>query len=211
MRDLIDFGIVQRGFLGVQIADVTQDIKEKNKLPDLKGVFLAKVTEGGSADKAGLKDGDVILKIGSKEVNSVASLQEEIGKRRPGDKVSLTVRQKDGDIISKELVLRNKDGDTELMSKEEISKNYALGATFIELTDKERKELNISYGVKIKSITTGKLKSIGLQEGIIITKVNNEPIETVAELTEKLSGVNRGILLEIMDETGKRDYRGFGL
>jgi Do/DeqQ family serine protease len=211
MRDLIDFGIVQRGFLGVQIADVTQDVKEKNKLPDLKGVFLAKVTEGGSADKAGLKDGDVILKIGSKEVNSVASLQEEIGKRRPGDKVSLTVRQKDGDIISKELVLRNKDGDTELMSKEEISKNYALGATFIELTDKEKKELNISYGVKIKSITTGKLKSIGLQEGIIITKVNNEPIETVAELTEKLSGVNRGILLEIMDETGKRDYRGFGL
>jgi Do/DeqQ family serine protease len=211
MRDLIDFGIVQRGFLGVQIADVTQDVKEKNKLPDLKGVFLAKVTEGGSADKAGLKDGNVILKIGSKEVNSVASLQEEIGKRRPGDKVSLTVRQKDGDIISKELVLRNKDGDTELMSKEEISKNYALGATFIELTDKERKELNISYGVKIKSIATGKLKSIGLQEGIIITKVNNEPIETVAELTEKLSGVNRGILLEIMDETGKRDYRGFGL
>jgi S1-C subfamily serine protease len=211
MRDLIDFGIVQRGFLGVQIADITQDIKEKNKLPDLKGVYLAKVTEGGSAEKAGLKDGDVILKIGSKEVNSVASLQEEIGKRRPGDKVSLTVRQKDGDIISKELVLRNKDGETELMSKEEISKNYALGATFIELTDKERKELNISYGVKIKSITTGKLKSIGLQEGIIITKVNNEPIETVAELTEKLSGVNRGILLEIMDETGKRDYRGFGL
>lgn len=211
MRDLIDFGIVQRGFLGVQIADVTQDVKEKNKLPDLKGVFIAKVTDGGSADKAGLKDGDVILKIGSKEVNSVAALQEEIGKRRPGDKVNLTVRQKDGDIIAKELVLRNKEGETELMSKEEISKNYALGATFVELTQKERKELNISYGVKVKSITTGKLKAIGLQEGIIITKVNNEPIETVQELTEKLSGVNRGILLEIMDETGKRDYRGFGL
>ncbi|MFM6945931.1 MAG: Do family serine endopeptidase [Flavobacteriales bacterium] len=211
MRDLIDFGIVQRGYLGVQISDISQDIKEKNKLKDLKGVFIAKVVEGGSADKAGIKDGDVILKIGSKEVNSVAALQEEIGKRRPGDKVNLTLRQKDGDVISKELVLRNQDGDTQLMSKEEISKNYALGATFIELTDKERKELNISYGVKIKSITTGKLKSIGLKEGIIITKVNNEPIETVQELTEKLSGVNRGILLEIMDETGKRDFRGFGL
>jgi Do/DeqQ family serine protease len=211
MRDLIDFGIVQRGYLGVQISDISQDIKEKNKLKDLKGVFVAKVIEGGSADKAGLKDGDVILKIGSKEVNSVASLQEEIGKRRPGDKVFLTIRQKDGDLLSKELVLRNKEGETELMSKEEISKNYALGATFIELTDKEKKELNISYGVKIKSINTGKLKAIGLKEGIIITKVNNEPIETVQELTEKFSGVNRGILLEIMDETGKRDYRGFGL
>ena len=211
MRDLIDFGIVQRVYLGVQISDISQDIKEKNKLKDLKGVFIAKVVEGGSADKAGLKDGDVILKIGSKEVNSVAALQEEIGKRRPGDKVNLTIRQKDGDLVSKELVLRNQDGDTELMSKEEISKNYALGATFIELTDKERKELNISYGVKIKSINTGKLKAIGLKEGIIITKVNNEPIETVQELTEKLSGNNRGILLEIMDETGKRDFRGFGL
>ncbi|MEY3593006.1 MAG: hypothetical protein RLZZ38_2000 [Bacteroidota bacterium] len=211
MRDLIDFGIVQRGYLGVQISDISQDIKEKNKLKDLKGVFIAKVVEGGSADKAGLKDGDVILKIGSKEVNSVAALQEEIGKRRPGDKVNLTIRQKDGDLVSKELVLRNQDGDTELMSKEEISKNYALGATFIELTDKERKELNISCGVKIKSINTGKLKAIGLKEGIIITKVNNEPIETVQELTEKLSGNNRGILLEIMDETGKRDFRGFGL
>ena len=167
--------------------------------------------EGGSADKAGLKDGDVILKIGSKEVNSVAALQEEIGKRRPGDKVSLSVRQKDGDLITKELVLRNQDGETQLLSKEEINKNAALGATFVELTDKEKKELNISYGVKIKTINTGKLKSIGLSEGIIIVKINNEPIETVEELTQKLSGVNRGILLEIMDETGKRDYRGLGL
>lgn len=211
MRDLIDFGIVQRGYLGVQISDISQEIKEKNKLPDLKGVFLAKVVEGGSADKAGLKDGDVILKIGSKEVNSVAALQEEIGKRRPGDKVSLSVRQKDGDLITKELVLRNQDGETQLLSKEEINKNAALGATFVELTDKEKKELNISYGVKIKTINTGKLKAIGLSEGIIIVKINNEPIETVEELTQKLSGVNRGILLEIMDETGKRDYRGLGL
>jgi len=211
IRDLIDFGIVQRGYLGVQISDITQEIKEKNKLPDLKGVYIAKVVEGGSADKAGLKDGDVILKVGSKEVNSVAALQEEIGKRRPGDKVSLSIRQKDGDLLTKELVLRNQDGETELMSKEEISKNYALGATFIELTDKERKELNINHGVKIKTINTGKLKSLGLKEGVIITKINNEPIETVEELTQKLSGDNRGILLEIMDETGKKDYRGFGL
>lgn len=211
MRDLIDFGIVQRGYLGVQISDVNQEIKEKYKLQDLKGVFIAKTIEGGSAEKAGLKEGDVILKIGSKEVNSVAALQEEIGKRRPGDKVSVTIRRKDGDITTKELVLRNQDGDTQLLSKEEISKNYALGATFIELTDKEKKELNINYGVKVKTITTGKLKSIGLSEGTIITKINNEPIETVEELTVKLSGMNRGILLEIMDESGKKDYRGFGL
>jgi S1-C subfamily serine protease len=211
MRDLIDYGIVQRGYLGVQIADITQEIKEKNKLPNLKGVYLAKVVEDGSAEKAGLKDEDVILKIGNKEVNSVAELQEEIGKRRPGDKVSLTIRKKDGEEVIKELVLRNKEGETSLMSKEEIKKNFALGATFAELTSKEKKELNISYGVKISTIGTGKLKSIGLKEGTIITKVNNEPVETVEQLTTKLNGINRGILLEVMSESGKRDFVGFGL
>ncbi len=211
MRDLIDYGIVQRGYLGVQISDISQEIKEKNKLPNLKGVFVAKVVEDGSADKAGLKDGDVILKIGNKEVNSVASLQEEIGKRRPGDKVSITIRQKDGDEEIKELVLRNKEGETTLVSKEEIKKNVALGATFTELTAKEKKELNISYGVKIKTLAAGKLKSLGLSEGTIITKINNEPIETVEQLTTKLNGMNRGILLEIMSESGRKDYVGFGL
>lgn len=211
MRDLIDYGIVQRGYLGVQIADISQEIKETNKLPNTKGVFLAKVTPDGSADIAGLKDGDVILKIGTKEVNSVAELQEEIGKRRPGDKVSLTIRQKDGDETVKELVLRNQDGDTKLVSKEEISKNFALGATFTPLSSKEKKELNVTYGVKIASLNAGKLKSIGLQPGMIVTKVNNEPIETVEQLTAKLNGVNRGILLEVLTESGKKDFYGFGL
>jgi Do/DeqQ family serine protease len=211
MRDLIDYGIVQRGYLGVQINDITQEIKTKNNLPSTKGVFVAKVIEDGSADKAGIKDGDVILKIGTKEVNSVASLQEEIGKRRPGDKVSVTVRTKKGEEEIKELILRNKEGETKLISKEEISKNASLGATFVELTEKEKKELNITYGVKIKSIQPGKLKSIGLVEGMVISKVNNEPIESVEQLTTKLNGVNRGILLEIITESGQRDYKGFGL
>lgn len=211
MKDLIDYGIVQRGYLGVQIADINQELKEKNKLPSTKGVFIAKVTEDGSANKAGVKDGDVILKIGTKDVNSVAELQEEIGKRRPGDKVSLTIRNKNGSEEVKELVLRNKDGDTKLVTKEEINKNLALGATFLELSSKEKKELNISNGVKIGSLNSGKLKSIGLQAGMIITKVNNEPIETVEQLTTKLNGANKGVLLEVLTASGKKDYFGFGL
>ena len=211
MRDLIDYGIVQRGYLGVQISNMSQEIKVKDGLPNLKGVYIEKVIEGGSAEKAGLKDGEVILKIGNKEVNSVATLQEEIGKRRPGDKVSITIRKKNGDEVTKELVLRNQEGETSLVTKEEIKKNVALGATFIELTDKEKKELNITYGIKIKSINAGKLQSIGLKVGTIITKVNNETISSVEQLTSKLNGESRGILLEIMSESGRRDYVGFGL
>lgn len=211
MRDIIDYGLVQRGFLGVQISDITQELKEKNNLPNLKGVFISGVVENGSAEKAGLKEGDIILKIGAKEVNSSAALQEEIGKRMPGDKVMLSIRSKDGKEMTKELILRNQDGEMKITSKEEIVKNAALGATFIELTDKEKKALNINYGVKIKTISAGKLKSIGLVVGSIITKINNEPIDDVAEIVNKLNGSNNGILLEIMSESGIKDYRGFGL
>lgn len=211
MHDLIDYGIVQRGYLGVQISDINQEIKEKNELPSTKGVFISKIIEGGSADKSGLKDGDVILKIGGKEVNSSASLQEEIGKRRPGDKVTVTVRRKKGTEEIVEVLLRNSDGETSLVSKAEVSKNVALGATFNELSAKEMKELNTQYGVKIKSINAGKLKSLGLKEGMVITKINNEPVKTVEQLTAKLNGGKTGVLLEVLTESGQKEYVGFGL
>lgn len=211
MKDLIDYGVVQRGFLGVQITNVTQELKEENELPNTLGVYVAEVIEDGSAQKAGIKQGDVILKIGSKEVNSVAALQEEVGKGRPGDKLSVTIRDKKGNESIKEIILRNRDGETKLVTKEEVEKNAALGATFIELSSKEKKELNIGHGVKIKSLGAGKLKSLGLKEGMIITKVNNETITSVEQLTSKLNSRNKGVLLEILTESGRKDYVGFGL
>lgn len=211
MGDLIDYGVVQRGYLGVQISDISQELKEKSDLPNLKGVYVAGVIEGGSAEKAGLKEGDVILKVGTKEVNSSASLQEEIGKGRPGDKIALTVRRKNGNEELLNVVLRNSAGETKLVSKEEVKKNVALGATFEELTNKEKKELNIEYGVKIKSINTGKLQALGLKEGMVITKVNNEPVRNTEQLTSKLNTGNTGVLLEVLTEGGRKEYIGFGL
>lgn len=211
MSDLIDYGIVQRGYLGVQISDITQELKEKNELPNLKGVYVGGVVDGGSAGKAGIKEGDVILKVGSKEVNSSASLQEEIGKGRPGDKVTLTVRRKNGNEELLNVVLRNSSGETTLVSKEEVKKNVALGATFEELTNKDKKEFNTEYGVKIKSINTGKLQALGLKESMVITKVNNEPVKSVEQLTSKLNAGNTGVLLEVLTESGRKEYIGFGL
>lgn len=211
MADLMDYGVVQRGYLGVQIADITQELKEEQKLKDLNGVYVAGVNQNGGAGKAGLKEGDVILKIGAKDVNSVAALQEEVGRRRPGDKVSVTIRNSKGATEVKEIVLRNADGDTKLVSKAEIDKNVALGATFKELSSKEKNELNIKSGVKITALNAGKLKSVGLKEGMIVTKMNNEVITTVEQLTSKLNSSSGGVLLEVMTESGRKDYVGFGL
>jgi len=211
MRDIIDFGVVQRGYLGVQIADINQEIKEKNSLPSTKGVFVSSVTEDGGADKAGIEANSVILKVGSKDVNSVAELQEEIGKRRPGDKVSLTLRKENGEQEIKEVVLRSADGATDLKSKEEMSKTSALGATFGELSAKEKKELNITNGVKVKTLEPGKLRSLGLEEGMVISKFNQEAVDSPEDLTSKLNNYKGGVLLEVILESGKKEYLGFGL
>ena len=211
MTDLIDYGVVQRGYLGVQIADITQEMKEELDLKNLQGVYVANVIANGGAQKAGIKKGDVILKIGAKTVNSAASLQEEIGKRRPGDKIAVTVRNSAGTISTKQLVLRNRDGQTSLISKTSVEKNMAMGATFRSLSSTEKKELNITSGVKVKSLSAGKLKSKGLRQGMIVTKINNDRIQTVEQLTDKLRTISKeGVLLEIMTESGAKDYIAVG-
>ncbi len=213
MKDIIDYGIVQRGFLGVKIQEINQQLIDEKGLENSKGIYIAGVEKGSGADKAKIKEGDVVLKVGSKEVNSVAELQGEIGERRPGDVVRLALRR-DGEIIIKDVLLKNSDGDTELVSKKEIEKYTALGATFSPLTKSEKKELDIKNGVKISKITAGKLRSAGLTKGIIITKINNEDVTSVEQLVAELknnSDKKKGILLEIMNESGKKDYVGFGL
>jgi S1-C subfamily serine protease len=184
---------------------------DEKGFPDTKGVYIASITEGSGAALAKVKEGDVILKIGNKDVNTPAELQEEIGKRRPGDKIAVTIRR-DNTLISKEILLKNQEGNTDLKTKEEVERYSALGAKFRELTKDELKELSVDHGVKIAEITTGKLKSLGLEKGMIITKVNNEKVTTVEQLTSILnSNQNRGILLEILTESGRKDYVGFGL
>lgn len=211
MKDLISYGVVQRGYLGIQMTDITQELKESKKLKNLDGVYVASVLSNSGAQKAGIVSGDVILKVGSEPVVSASSLQEKIGSRQPGDKVAVTVRRSNGNIETKEIVLRNKNGETSLITKKEIDKNSALGATFGALSSKQKKELNISSGVEIESLGVGKLKSAGLQVGMIITRINNQPVVNAEELTNKLRESNGGILLEVMTRSGIKDYVAIGL
>ncbi len=211
MKDLISYGVVQRGYLGIQMTDITQELKESKNLKDLNGVYVASVLDGSGAEAAGIVPGDVILKVGSEAIVSSSSLQEKIGSRQPGDKVAVTIRRANGNIEVKQITLRNKDGKTTLISKEEIKKNMALGATFEALSSKEKQELNIRSGVKIESIGAGKLKSAGLQRGMIITKINNQSVSTAEQVTSKLRETSGGVLLEVMTQSGMKDYVAIGL
>ena len=91
------------------------------------------------------------------------------------------------------------------------SSNAILGATFSDITPKQKKELGIDNGLVINSLSPGKLKSLGLEKGMVITRVNNEKIRSVQELKEQLEKKSGGILLEIVTQSSKKEYIGFGL
>jgi S1-C subfamily serine protease len=89
MSDLREFGKVQRALLGVNIAEVNEFIARDLKLPVIAGVLISSVTPGSSAEEAGLRAGDVILKVNGITTNSVPELQEQVARFRPGDAISL--------------------------------------------------------------------------------------------------------------------------
>ena len=128
------FGKVQRALLGVAIQDITQDIADKEGLKDLNGVLVKEVTSGSSGDKAGVKQGDVITKINSVEVNSASALQEEIGKFRPGDKITIEVKRA-GELKTLNATLKGIDGKEETSMADNSENNSIKGLVLESLSN----------------------------------------------------------------------------
>jgi Do/DeqQ family serine protease len=211
-EDLIRFGNVQRGFIGVKIQDVTEEQAKEKGLKDVAGIYVNSLTEGGAASESGMKEGDIIVKVGDIQVNNVPQLQEQISKYRPGDKVNVMV-WRDRKLQNLVVTLRNRDGKAELedfTAKAEATVG-SLGAEFVAPSDSEKSALRLTGGAKIKNLGAGKLKSAGIQNGFIITKVDGERVNTPEELTSLLKAKSGGVLIEGVYPNGTKAYYGFGL
>lgn len=185
VTDLREHGAVQRAILGVNIANLDNEadevknlIKEKG-IKTLNGALVMDLAEKGSAEKAGIKKGDVIYQVDSEKVNSVAELQEQIGRYRPGDKVTLGITR-DGKDMKLGVNLTNAQGNTKIVTYDGTISS--LGATFKEIDTKIQKSLGLDYGLQIESLTKGKFNDQGIKPGFIIIKINNNPIRTEADV-----------------------------
>lgn len=93
VSDLMEFGEVKRGYLGVIIQEMNSDVAKRENISVNQGVLITELVDGGAAQSAGAKVGDVILKVNGITTKSVPELQEQIGSRNPGDQVTLTVHR----------------------------------------------------------------------------------------------------------------------
>ena len=208
VKDLIEFGAVQRAIMGVQIRDIDAVLAKEKGLDQLDGVYVEEVNDNSAAKDAGIEPGDVITQINGTTVKSPSELQELVGRYRPGDKISVMVKRKDK-TKQIEVTLRNLQGDTGVVKAGTFE--TILGAKVVNLDDQEKNKLGIKYGVKVTELQEGKLKAEGVKPGFVITQVNNQPVYTVAELEKIFKSLKGGVYIEGIYQNGTTAYYAFGL
>jgi Do/DeqQ family serine protease len=142
VSDIIEYGTVQRAYLGVSIRDIDAEFAKESNLKTLNGIYVHDVLPNGAAEESGIKPGDIITKINDKEVRKIPELQEQLSKFRPGDKIKITILRKDKPMEI-EVILKNKNNGIGLIKKENFkSISLAkLGASFEEISPEEAKKI----------------------------------------------------------------------
>lgn len=210
VNDFINYGEIQRAYIGVTIRNIDSDFANEMELQDLQGVYVVSVVENSSADDANIKPEDVILAIDGKDVNSVSRLLESVGQHNPGDRIVVTLRR-GGKIATKEVLLKNRQNTYDVLTHEELEITEKLGATFEVVSSEEKDRLGISHGMKIVELQRGKLMDKGIREGFIITEIDKNPIHSADDINNLLSGKRGGVLIEGVYPNGQRMYYAIGM
>ncbi len=114
--DLQRYGYVQRGYLGLQVAEVDAEVARKTGARAIKGLYVAKVNENCAGDRAGIRSGDILLRVAGKEVNTFAEMMEELGLFSPGDTVAVDY-ERNGHTNTVDVILLNSQGNTQIIRK----------------------------------------------------------------------------------------------
>ena len=207
-QDLKEYGEVQRALLGVSIANVTPEIQKRLNLEKLEGVAVMGVADGGAAKDAGIEIDDIITAVDDENVNTVAELQEKIGRKRPGESVKITLIRS-GKTQQYVITLRNTRGTTGIVKLDDNEK--LLGATLETLSQSDLQQLHLRNGIKVTKLVDGKLKSSGVREGFIITKANRIPVASVKDFEQIVATASEGLFLSGVYPNGKAAYYAINL
>ena len=197
VMDLKEYGVVQRAMLGITFRLVDQSFLDSEGkdlgIDELGGVYVASVLDGGAASEAGIRKGDIILDIDGVKLEQASTLQEQVAKHRPNDKVNLSVKR-DGKVKQMEVTLRNKAGKTELLTREDVDVVELLGGKFADAGTKLCRELDIRGGVQVVSIKAdGILARARVREGFVITHINDRQVLSLSDMqrmTEKVRSID---------------------
>ena len=195
IEDLMEFGNVQRGILGVEGGELNGTASKELGISQTQGFYINKVTKNSGAEKSGLLKGDIIIKLDEQNVATFADLSGYINTKRPNDKVQVTYIR---------------DGKTRvvpvILSKNEFFRTEFKGIELENIEASDKKKFKIDYGVRIKSINSQNLKQYESELiGNIILSIDNAKatdVETVSKLLSKKEG-NQTARIEMINKNGE--------
>ncbi len=196
VEDLLAYGAVQRGWLGIQVQDVN-NVPEKADLSIKEGAYVSgfgDLEDRSAAKEAGVQKGDVIVMLDQTKIRTSSALIEYIGLRHPGDKVAVTVNR-DGKEKIFTIVLKNREGKLGTIRREEKDAVALLGLGLEDIDGKVLKRLNLTNGVKVK-LDNGKVaRYTDMHDGFIITHINDRAMKSAKEVNEFLKSKKSGDLI----------------
>ena len=221
-KELIAYGKVTRGYIGVEIGEVDDAMAKSLGMDKPEGVIIQGIVPGGAASKEDIKPGDVILKVDGKTVNRPNELQSMIASKTAGSVITLTLFR-NGNTITRKVTLKERSGENKIESssnKENPEKNKSsennsvtfkgIGMTVKNLTAQEKSDYKVSQGVIITDVQPyGPAQNQNLGKGMVITDANREPIKNVDDL-KKIIDAKKGsaVLLKVVDSQGRQAFVG---
>jgi serine protease Do len=204
MEALIKTGKVTRGYIGVLIGPVTQELAQEFKVPDTSGALVQDVARGGPADKAGLKPGDVIRKIEGRSVNGADELTALVANTNPGTTVTLDVIR-NGQLLTLKLTVEQRPTDLGLAAgAHKPPLEGPLRGVFVQnLTPALRKQLAVpadAHGVVVTEIDPNSPAAQHLEQGDVIVSVDHQLVTSVADFNRLAAAAKSKALLRIIHQ-----------
>lgn len=195
IEDIMEFGNVQRGILGVEGGELNSKASKELGINDTEGFYINKVTKNSGAEKAGLQKGDIIKKLDSQNINTFSELSGYISTKRPNDKVQVTF-------------LRDGETKTALVTliKNDIITTEFKGIELENIDASDKKKFKIEYGVRIKEINNDNLRPYydQLKGGIILSvdNVKATDVETISGFLNK-KDENQNVSIQMINKIGQ--------
>lgn len=206
IKDLRDFGTVQRGILGVFIDEINSELANDLDLEAVEGVYITRVTPGSGADDAGLQKGDVIVGINGIKTKTLPEMQEQLGRFRPGNSIQIEFIRDGKKKTAKDVLLKSKSNSSNIITAKDESILKDLGFELRDLNKEEQNRLGVK-GVKVISIyRSSKIAHTNMDPGFIITRLDNQKITSVDALIKELESAKGKVMLEGIYENYPGEY-----
>lgn len=196
IRDLREYGEVQRAFLGVNIEDLDSEVAREMGLPNADGVRVTRINNNGAAADAGLKAGDIIIGLNNARVKRTPELQEYVGRFRPGDRINVEY-WRNGQKYNVNVLLKDLNNSTKVAAF--VKGNELEASLGFELRDLSRDEQRRTrvQGAMVSSIRRGSVvHDTNMQPGFIITSVNGNRVSDMAETVECIRNAYNSLVLD---------------